>query len=212
MANIKITEMAEDTNPSLNDYVTTVDRSANPIVNKKATINNMLKLGVEPNPGDTLVYNGTTGQWNKQERSAFKVGLSSTYTVQSTVSKVPFNNASVTYVDDFDTSSYHYVVPVTGLYFFGLNTFSDNALAGDYTTWGYISRTDVNGNILETLATQQTRTSSNKYAPELNFSTIHQLNAGDYVAAFMRQEAGTVTLVASLSINHFYGYLINKNF
>jgi hypothetical protein len=146
----------------------------------------------------TLSLNPDGGQVITPNRSAFIAYMTAT----STATTIPFNATTLNIGSNYNTSTYTYTAPVSGLYFFNLIITYDGT--GTNPNAGYIALF-VNGtrarDFFEANAAWTTNT-------ELHSSCIYYLNANDAVLVY---NSGSGNIQAGGNANYyslFSGYLI----
>jgi len=165
---------------------------------------------------NTGISISSAGIITKPQTPAFRVTASAGQALaHATLTKISFDtktgsNFQFDTGGDYDTTNYHFLAPVTGVYFFKGQFFASvsTGRGGTFILVDTGSGFDVTDT--DTYLTQGLRTPSAANGGIVYSSTaVVHLTAGHKVAAYAYQEQGSSTTInATGSLTHFTGYLV----
>lgn len=160
-----------------------------------STINaNILKVTQLQHTNGTVAMNiDSSGRVLKPTQPAFAARGAEANATLTNGGDLPFNNAFLNVGGHFNTTTYRFTCPVTGVYVFGVNLFANGGV-------GRMSL-KVNGT-----AYQNWQSQWEGAAGQWSASTIWKLNANDYVTVGDWQSISGAT--PYMGHSHFTGYLL----
>lgn len=157
--------------------------------------------------GDVLVYDGT--DWVTESASGFFAYLGSAYSVGTSNATVPFDTEDFDVGSDYDTGTYQYVAPVTGIYTFSLvMRFDDNNVGSNQSFVAFIQ---VNGSGKASAIVENHSGTTGKIDDSLSCCVTLKLSASDTVSVAARFNGSSPKSVDISQLStYFSGHLVQR--
>jgi hypothetical protein len=193
MANVKITDLTEDTSPADGDWVETVDVSASS--SKKVTRTNFFK--------DPPLGAGSVDSEALKCTVGFHATVSGVQSIpNNTITTIEFDTEVFDIGSDYNTGTYTFTCPVTGYYHFTAGA-------------GIVDVSDGNGVQVyifkngATFAAQVCYSAAGVNNPNPNVSIFTLCTSGDEISVSISHDDGSASnLTTSTATTYFCGYLV----